>query len=143
MYNRIMFDWIKEYLLKDTSNHNNFHRTVFQIVIITTLSILVFVNIFQNSFVIDDSTIFTNWPDTKNMNITKLLEGSYPPKFQDKVYRPVKGILAAVDYQIWQENAFGYHLQAIMLNLAITITIYLIIKKLTKKKVFIDIWKII
>ena len=128
-----MFESIKEYLLNDAIDRNAVHRTIFQLIVISSLTILVFLNIFQNSFVIDDSTIFTNWPDVKSMNITKLLEGSYPPKFQDKVYRPIKGILAAVDYKIWQTNTFGYHLQAITLNVAIAIVIYFIIKKLTKK----------
>lgn len=128
-----MFESIKEYLLNDIADRNSFHRTLFQLIVISSLTILVFLNIFQNSFVIDDPTIFTNWPDVKNMNITKLLEGSYPPKFQGKVYRPVKGVIAAADYKIWQANTFGYHLQAIVLNLAITIVVYLIIKKLTEK----------
>ena len=129
-----MLDSIKEYLLNDVSDRNNtFRRTIFQLIVISSLTILVFLNIFQNTFVVDDPQTFFNWPAVKNMQIEKLVEGAYPTQFQGKAYRPVKGVIFAFEYKIFKENTYFYHLQAIILNLFITFLVYFIIKNITKK----------
>jgi tetratricopeptide (TPR) repeat protein len=67
------------------------------------------------------------------MQIKKLLEGAYPTQFQGKAYRPVKGVIFAVEYKIFKDNTYFYHLQAIILNLFITLLVYFIIKNITRK----------
>lgn len=128
-----MFASIKEYLLNDAVDRNTFHRTIFQLIVISSLTLLVFLNVFQNSFVIDDPGIFQRWPDVKNMDLTKLIQGSYPPEFKIKAYRPIKGVILAIEYKIWQQNTFFYHAQAILINLLIVITLFFITTKITKK----------
>lgn len=121
-----MFSYIRNYLLSDK-------QTVLQLVIISVFTLLAFSNIFGNSFVIDDAEMFTNWPDVQNMNIPKLLAGSHAPRLNEKAYRPVKGIITAIDYKLWGSSPIGYHLQAILLNLAITLIIFFIIKAISRK----------
>jgi hypothetical protein len=128
-----MFNSIKEYLLNDTAGRKAFQHTIFQLIVISSFTILVFLNIFQNSFVVDDPQTFYNWPAVKNMQIKKLLEGAYPTQFQGKAYRPVKGVIFAVEYKIFKDNTYFYHLQAIILNLFITLLVYFIIKNITRK----------
>ncbi len=133
MYNLLMFYSIKEYFLNDATDSHSLQRTIFQLIIISFLSILVFLNIFQNTFVVDDSTIFTNWPAIKNMEIGKILQGNYPGQWQEKVYRPVKGVIFSIEYKLWGQNKDFYHAQAIILNLTITLLIFFIIKNITRK----------
>lgn len=108
--------------------------TYVHLILISFLTLFVYLNTFGNQFVLDDRTIFFNWPDVKNANILNLVQGSYPERFRSEpVYRPVKSIIHAIDYKVSKNNPNFYHLQAILVNLGITILIYFIIKTIFKK----------
>lgn len=110
-----------------------FKNTKLQILVISILTTLSFLNILGNEFVIDDKGFFLQWEllrDVKNIPLffTKeglLLEGNPPLG-----YRPVRTVLMSVAYQIFGQNPGGYHLLGIFLHLIITLLVYLIAKQL-------------
>lgn len=122
---------IKDLITNDSLPKN---KKLIQIIILIISSVLVYVNILPNTFIMDDRTIFFSWPEVKSFNIPALLEGSYPARYSfQPVYRPVKGVIHALSYHISNNNQIFYHLQSIFVHASITILIYLIITKITKK----------
>ncbi len=111
-----------------------FHQTKIQLLLILLLTTLVYSNIFQNQFVIDDKTFIVSWDDSKSLaNIPKLLAGSLPAGHEG-VYRPIRSLIYSFYYQIYVTNPFGYHLHSLLVHLASTLLIYFISFKITKKQ---------
>jgi len=87
-----------------------------------------------NGLVWDDHIFLEQWPAIKNFSsIGAMFTGIAPPG-QDKLYRPLRGVLYIFDYHLWGTQAFGYHLQALVLHLGMTVLIYLIVDLLLKNK---------
>ena len=104
-----------------------------QIVLIVLVTVLVFSNIFQNKFVVDDSG-FISWPEIKALqNIPNLLKGAFP-KNHSITYRPLSSVQLAFNYYFWGENPAGYHLGPLFFHLLTTVFVYLLILEITKKK---------
>lgn len=116
------------------TNNASKQQKIIHLIIISSLSILVYLNIFQNTFIMDDRTIFFKWPEVKNFDIPALLQGSYPERFiSQPVYRPIKGVIHTLSYNASNNNPIFYHFQAILIHILITVLIYFIISKITKK----------
>lgn len=96
---------------------------------------LTFANGIRNELVWDDKFFILNWPELKQplKHIPEFLRGKMPIG-QAVVYRPVRTILYALSYQMWGEKPLGYHLQAILAQVGVTILVYLLIKYLTKRR---------
>lgn len=107
---------------------------IIHLIIIFTLPVIIYLNIFQNTFIMDDRTIFFQWPEVKNLDIPGLLKGTYPKKFETQpVYRPIKGVIHAIGYNISGNNSYYYHLQSILVNAIIALLIYSIVTLISKK----------
>lgn len=123
-----MFNLFKSELLSD-NNSNLFYRRIFQLIIISSLTILVFLNTLPNGFVIDDKTFILNAKETRDIkNIPSFFTKPYIG-----IYRPIKVTFYTLDYQIFKTDPIGYHAQAILINLFSTILVYFIAFYLTKK----------
>ena len=92
-----------------------------------------YINIFQNEFVWDDFFFIED-------NIPIRDFGNVPDFFMHPstgdLYRPVRQVFYTLNYQIWQLNTFGYHLNGILLHFFVTALFYFITLKLTNKPVF-------
>src|SRR3989344_7257573 len=93
------------------------------------ITILVsYTNIFQNEFVWDDEFFIE-----ENIHIKDL--SNIPEFFIEPstgyLYRPLRGVFYAINYQIWKLNVFGYHLNSLLLHLSITILFFFITLKIT------------
>jgi len=87
------------------------------------------------NFVWDDNDFILNWKEIRTFNIVELIQTSPPTEFIGRFYRPVRTIFYSLAYQAYEKHAFGYHLQAILIHILITLIIYFIVTKLTKKPI--------
>ncbi|MBW2983748.1 tetratricopeptide repeat protein [Candidatus Woesearchaeota archaeon] len=109
--------------------------THLHLLIIITLTSLVYINIFQNQFVWDDEDFIVNWEETKSLkNIPLLLKGAVPSRHEG-VYRPLRGLFYALSYKLWGLNRAGYHFQSILVHLICTILVYFVVADITKKNI--------
>lgn len=90
-------------------------------------------NIFQNEFVWDDFFFITD-----NIHIQDLrnIPDFFTQPSTGDLYRPIRQVFYAVNYQIWGLNTFGYHLNSILLHFFVTALFYFITLKLTNKHGF-------
>jgi protein O-mannosyl-transferase len=94
--------------------------------ILLFLTVLVYLNIFENEFTWDDKSFIVEWQEIKSFeNFGKFLQGIVPVGHSG-VYRPVRTIFYAISYGIWGLNPFGYHLQSLLIHLSATILIFYI-----------------
>src|SRR3989344_7124001 len=99
------------------------------LILITLAVIISYINIFSNPFVWDDFDFIVN-----NSKITSLssISSFFTHPSMNNLWRPLREVLYTITYAIWGLNPFGYHLNAILLHLFITITIFFIVRELTK-----------
>ncbi len=97
------------------------------------MTLCAFGNIYFNDFVLDDIDFIVNWPLIRDLrNIPKFFIGYTPPVGQEGVYSPLKTLIHAINYNLFKENPFGYHVIAIAIHLLGTVFAYKIISLLTK-----------
>lgn len=110
-----------------------FKKRKIQLLIIILLTSLVYMNIFQNRFVMDDTHFIVNWDEIKNLdNIRSFFKGDVP-EGHEGIYRPLKSVFLMLSYKLWGLNPAGYHLQSILVHLACTILVYFISLRITNK----------
>lgn len=81
------------------------------------LSIFVYLNCLQNSFVYDDdSTIINNYFIRHWSNLPDLFSSKYFALSAELTYRPVVTVSYFIDYTFWHLNPLGYHLTNILLH---------------------------
>lgn len=86
------------------------------------LAALVYLNSLGGVFMWDDRVLILNNPYTKNWSS---MLGSFTPLYWTTVhsgmkgqYRPLRNISFTLDYSLWHENPFGYHLTNVALHAA-------------------------
>ncbi len=98
------------------------------------LTFLAFSNIFGNQFVLDDFDFITNWPLIRDLrNVPRFFVGYIPPDGQPGVYSPLKTFWHAVNYQLWGEAVFGYHLVSLLIHAAGIWLVYQIVYELSRR----------
>ena len=103
--------------------------TKFQLFIVAVLTVLVYLNTLPNQFVWDDNT-FANFPLTKDFKyLPQLLKGALPPPHEGD-FRPLKGVILLLDYQLFGLEPFWYHVQAMLIHLSSTLLVYFVTKKI-------------
>ncbi|MBI2130653.1 tetratricopeptide repeat protein, partial [Candidatus Woesearchaeota archaeon] len=101
--------------------------------IIALITILAYSSILQNGFAWDDNVLL-QWVQTRNTgNILNVFAGDVP-SINEIYYRPLVSLFYFISYKMYGFNPLGYHIQSIIIHLAISILIYLIILKITLKK---------
>lgn len=104
-----------------------------QILFIVILTTAVYVNTLSNQFVWDDNT-FINWSLIRSFgNFDEFLKGALPSSHIGD-YRPLKGIILALNYQFFGTNPLGYHVQAILIHLVTTLLVYLVTRTLIEQR---------
>ncbi len=106
------------------------------IIFVALLFLAVFIsyfNIFQNDFAWDDFFFITD-----NIHIKELenIPDFFAQPSTGDLYRPMRQVFYAVNYQIWGLNTFGYHLNSFLLHFFVTALFYFITLKLTNKSGF-------
>lgn len=105
-----------------------------QLLLLSIVSVLVYLNSLPNTLVWDDHLFIEKWPEIRSINhLPALLKGSAPPE-QGKIYRPIRSLVYLVDYSLWGENPLGYRIQAILIHLAATLLVYGIAGILLKQR---------
>lgn len=111
-----------------------------QISIVLFLASACYFNTLGNSFAWDDREFLTSWPQIKSsenglpayLSLPYLLMGDLPESHKG-VFRPVRSIFYLTSYNLYGENALGYHIQALIIHVLIVLVIYLLVEVMTKK----------
>ncbi len=106
------------------------NKSLVAVLLIIFLSVIVYGNIFQNEFVWDDHTFILDRPEIKSFSN---IPGFFTTDV-DNTYRPLRSVNYAIIYSIFKKNPFGYHLNALLLHILISILVYFIILKLIDKR---------
>jgi len=105
----------------------------FHILLIVLFTFVIYSNTFFNGFVFDDEFFIVD-----NFEIRSL--ENIPSYFLEpsvgNLYRPVRSVLYSVTFFFWKLNSFGYHLNAIILHLLVSIIVYLILSEIVSRKRF-------
>lgn len=100
----------------------------FNLSIIIFLTLIVYVNSFQNDFVYDDSEVIVENIFIRNWkNFAKIFSKDYFRLAVEIAYRPICTLTFFIDYSLWKLNVFGWHLTNIALHLANAILIYFLV----------------
>ena len=93
-----------------------YHRVYF-LLLPFVISIIVYLNCLQNSFVYDDdATIINNYFIRHWSNLPDLFTSRYFVLSAELTYRPVVTLSYFIDYAFWHLNPLGYHLTNILLH---------------------------
>lgn len=113
---------------------NIFQKKKFQLVLLCLIVVISYFNILQNDISYDDQDFFVKWPAVRDsasglsafLSLPDLLAGNIPAGHRG-VYRPIRSIYYLLSLKVWGFNPPAFHLQAIVVHLLITITIYFIV----------------
>ncbi len=106
------------------------NKHIVPVVILVLASILVYSNTFKNPFTWDDENLILENKYVQNIkNIPLFFTAKYwrymHPGIKDH-YRPITVISVAIDYFIWKDNPFGYHLTNLLLHILNCILVYML-----------------
>ena len=83
---------------------------------------LCFANTLRNEFVFDDIYLVSVNNQIRSLNLPLLLSS----------YRPTRDISYAIDFALWGENPFGFHLTSILIHAANVLLVFALVRRLTK-----------
>lgn len=99
------------------------------------ISIIVYLNCLENSFVYDDeSTIINNYFIRYWSNFPNLFTGKYFVLSAELTYRPVVTLSYFIDYTFWHLNPLGYHLTNILLHSVNSVLFFVFAFLIVKKR---------
>lgn len=118
------------------------------IILIVTLTSVVYANSLKNSFVGDDFTVLVDNDFVKSWKnfpaifsrtyLTSVSEIEYLGKRNigsgELSYRPVVTISYFIDYSLWRLNPFGYHLSNLLLHIFNAILLYIFVDLIVRNK---------
>src|SRR6266550_3625744 len=83
---------------------------------------LCFANSLRNEFVFDDIYLVSVNKQIRTLNLPLLLSS----------YRPLRDMSYAMDFSLWGENPFGYHLTSILIHGANVLLVFALVRRLTE-----------
>ena len=86
---------------------------------------LCYANSLGNGFVFDDRGIVLGNPLLRNP--------AYIPYLLTVSYRPLRDISHAVDFALWGEDPFGFHLTNVLIHIANVLLVFLLIRRFTRQ----------
>ena len=107
-----------------------FDKNTIAIVLIVLLSLISYINVFDNEFVWDDHIFILDNTDIKSFS-------NIPYFFKEDVdglYRPLRSLHYTIAYSIFKKNEFGYHFNSVFFHTLISVLVFFIIKNIVKKK---------
>lgn len=90
---------------------------------IVLVSLISYINIFNNEFVWDDHVFILDNPDARSLSSTP----SFFAKDMEGLYRPVRSAYYALIYSFAGKNEFWYHFNSLFLHTVISILVFFII----------------
>ena len=108
-----------------------FEKNIISIVLIVFLSLISYINIFDNEFVWDDHIFILDNTDIKSFsNIPYFFKEDV-----DELYRPLRTLHYTIAYSIFKKNEFGYHLNSLFFHIIISVLVFFIIKEAIGKNI--------
>src|SRR3990170_691012 len=102
-------------------------------IILAVISVIVFCNTLDNTFVYDDSVTIVNNNLIKSWkNFHTIFSFNYFILSGELSYRPLVTLSYFIDYSLWEANPGGFHLTNLLLQTANTILFYVFLKRVTK-----------
>src|SRR5262249_7768627 len=84
---------------------------------------LCYANALSNGFVFDDHGHVLEDKTLRSLaNVPKIFVASY---------RPLRDVTYAIDFAMWGERAFGFHLTSVLMHLANTLLVFVLIRRVT------------
>lgn len=101
---------------------------ILQILLISALAVIAFLNSLDNGFVYDDVFTITNNYFIRDWgNFSALFSNDYFNSSGEVTYRPVVTLSYFIDYSIWNLNPLGFHLTNILLHGICAILVYILL----------------
>jgi len=99
--------------------------------LIVAVGIIAYGNTLQNGFVYDDLlAVKDNTFITSLSNLRHLFGNDYYLASGETSWRPVATISFFIDYHIWKDNSFGYHLTNLMLHISNAVLLYILLLRM-------------
>ncbi len=113
-------------------------KTGINVLILIVLGFAVYSNVLSNGFIGDDHVVieknlfyrsWNNWPHLFDKTYLSH-QGDYfykePPYFSSGAvsYRPMISLFYFLDFHLWQDNPFGWHLDSILLHILNVVLVY-------------------
>src|SRR3989339_1323208 len=110
---------------------NKYLSGIVPYIILSVISIIVFCNTLDNTFVYDDSVTIVKNNLIKNWkNFHTLFSFNYFILSGELSYRPLVTLSYFIDYSLWGANPGGFHLANLLLQTANTILFYTFLKRI-------------
>ena len=102
--------------------------------LVAVLAVIPYVNTFHNGFVLDDVSIVAENPTIRDLgNVGAMVRTNYwattgrdASTIDPGLYRPLSIFSYAVDYRLWSQQPFGYHLTNVLLHAAASVVVLLL-----------------
>jgi protein O-mannosyl-transferase len=89
------------------------------------IAFLCYANALQNGFVFDDNGHVLRDKSFRSLsNLPRLLVASY---------RPLRDISYALDFALWGEGAFGFHLTSVLIHIGNTLLVFALVRRFTRE----------
>src|SRR5580704_561099 len=97
--------------------------------LLLAISLLVYGNTLANAFTLDDSMYILNNPRVTHFTVKGLFDAGQA-NGSPRYFRPVTFATFAGNWAIGAGHAFGYHLMNLLLHAAVTLLLYLVLRKI-------------
>ena len=117
----------------ETLTMSKYFSGIVPYIILAVISVIVFCNTLDNTFVYDDSVTIVNNTLIKSWkNFHTLFSFNYFILSGELSYRPVVTLTYFIDYSLWGLNTTGFHFTNLLLQTANTLLFYVFLKGVTK-----------
>jgi hypothetical protein len=97
-----------------------------RVALLLAVAMLVYGNTLLNGFTFDDDPYILHNPTVTNLSVS----GLFHPTRASNIFRPVTFATFAVNLAAGGVHPFGYHLLNLLLHAAVTLLLYLVLRKL-------------
>ncbi len=105
------------------------------LIVILFFTALVYINTFVNEFVMDDISFIQDWPLIQDANnFPQFFGPDNQPPTEKGVYSPLKTLVHFLNYQLFRQNPFGYHLIALLIHALGVSVVYFLSLLLSRNK---------
>lgn len=99
-------------------------------------SLIIYGNSLNNGFVFDDELVIVNNDFIKDFkNLPKLVGTDYLRYSGELTYRPLVTLSYFLDYKIWGNEPFGFHLTSLILHILNIISVYFLTNLIVKNRI--------
>ncbi|MGB7436823.1 MAG: hypothetical protein WBW49_15530, partial [Candidatus Acidiferrum sp.] len=100
-----------------------------RVALLVAVTALVYANSLRNGFTLDDNLYILTNPMMTHFSLKAL----FAPVSYNNIFRPVTFGSFALNWMAEGEHPFGYHLVNLLLHVAVTVLLYLVLRKLLEK----------